>query len=80
MKGILNVAGEVALVAVHGVQRLEHPPTLMRAWLDADRSSCIVFIVDGLDPVLTRCSLLAFGGIPTPVDAGTLTPIGAAAR
>jgi G3E family GTPase len=60
VKGILNLAGEPAPVAIHGVQQLVHSPTHMAGWPDADRSSRIVFIVDGLDPALIRRSMAAF--------------------
>ncbi len=60
VKGILNVTGEAAPVAVHGVQHLVHPPIHMRAWPDRDRSSRIVFIVDGLQPDDIDRSLRAF--------------------
>ncbi len=60
VKGILNVAGSSAPVAVHGVQHLVHPPVHMTAWPDADRRSRLVFIVDGLDRGLIERSLQAF--------------------
>jgi G3E family GTPase len=60
VKGILNVAGETAPVAIHGVQHLVHPPVHMRAWPDRDRRSRIVFIVDGLAPRDIERSLAAF--------------------
>jgi G3E family GTPase len=60
VKGILNVAGSPAPVAVHGVQHLVHPPIHMAAWPDADRRSRLVFIVDGLDRGLVERSLRAF--------------------
>jgi G3E family GTPase len=60
VKGILNVAGSSAPVAVHGVQHLVHPPVHMTAWPDADRRSRLVFIVDGLDRGLIERSLKAF--------------------
>ena len=60
VKGILNVAGSPAPVAVHGVQHLVHPPIHMAAWPDADRRSRLVFIVDGLDRGLIERSLRAF--------------------
>jgi len=44
IKGILNVAGETAPVAVHGVQHLFHPPVMLDAWPDQDRHSRLVFI------------------------------------
>jgi G3E family GTPase len=57
VKGMLNVAGTDAPVAIHGVQHLVHPPVHMAAWPDRDRSSRLVFIVDGIDRVLIerRC-------------------------
>jgi G3E family GTPase len=60
VKGILNVAGSPAPVAVHGVQHLVHPPVHMAVWPDEDRRSRLVFIVDGLDRVLIERSLSAF--------------------
>jgi G3E family GTPase len=69
VKGILAVAGEEAPVAIHGVQHLVHPPQHMHAWPDADRRSRIVFIVQGLDPVMIERSLLVFMGLRAPVHA-----------
>lgn len=66
VKGILNLAGEVAPVAIHGVRYLVHNPVHMAAWPDEDRRSRVVFIVDGLDPDLIRRSLAAFNGLSTP--------------
>jgi G3E family GTPase len=63
VKGILNLAGEVAPVAIHGVRYLVHNPVHMAAWPDEDRRSRVVFIVDGLDPELVRRSLAAFNGL-----------------
>jgi G3E family GTPase len=60
VKGMLNVAGASAPVAVHGVQHLVHPPVHMTAWPDGDRRSRLVFIVDGLDRGLIERSLRAF--------------------
>src|SRR5262249_46779704 len=60
VKGILNVAGSRVPVALHGVQHLVHPPIHMSAWPDDDRSSRMVFIVDGLDRRLIERSLSAF--------------------
>ncbi|HYI06107.1 MAG TPA: GTP-binding protein, partial [Reyranella sp.] len=62
VKGILNVADTDAPVAIHGVQRLVHPPIHMSAWPDDDRRSRLVFIVDGLDRGLIERSLGAFMG------------------
>jgi G3E family GTPase len=44
IKGILNVAGETAPIAVHGVQHLFHPPVMLPGWPDQDRHSRLVFI------------------------------------
>jgi G3E family GTPase len=48
VKGILNLAGEAAPVAIHGVHHVFHPPVLLNAWTDDDRRSRIVFITRGL--------------------------------
>ena len=66
VKGILNLAGEAAPVAIHGVQHLIHNPVHMVRWPDEDRRSHIVFIVDGIDPDLVRRSLAAFIGLVMP--------------
>ncbi len=66
VKGILNLAGEAAPVAVHGVQHLVHSPVHMARWPDEDRRSHIVFIVDGIDPDLVRRSLAAFNVLAMP--------------
>jgi G3E family GTPase len=68
VKGILNVAGTDTPVAIHGVQHLVHPPRHMPAWPDGDRSSRLVFIVDGLERRLVERSLAAF--LHRPVVAG----------
>jgi len=60
VKGILNVAGEPAPVAIHAVQHLVHPPRHLGAWPDADRRSRLVFIARGLDPAAIERSFRAF--------------------
>ncbi|SEP73851.1 GTPase, G3E family [Devosia sp. YR412] len=60
VKGILNIAGDDRPVAVHGVQRLVHPPVHMSGWPDADRRSRLVFIMQDLDPALVRHSFEVF--------------------
>jgi G3E family GTPase len=72
VKGILNLAGEDAPVAIHGVQHLVHNPVHMAAWPDEDRRSRVVFIVDGLDPDLIRRSLAAFNGLGMPLGRADL--------
>ncbi len=66
VKGILNLVGEAAPVAIHGVRHLVHNPVHMAGWPDADRRSRIVFIVDGIEPELVRRSLAAFNAIGAP--------------
>lgn len=48
VKGILNLAGEAAPVAIHGVHHVFHPPVQLAAWSDSDRRSRLVFITRGL--------------------------------
>jgi len=50
VKGILNLIGEDAPVAIHGVHHVFHPPVQLEAWPDADRRSRIVFITRGVKP------------------------------
>ena len=61
VKGLLNLVGSDAPVAIHGVQRLVQVPTHLPAWPDADRRSRLVFITRGLDPTLIARSMRAFG-------------------
>ena len=49
VKGILNLIGECAPVAIHGVHHVFHPPVLLEAWPDSDRRSRLVFIARGLE-------------------------------
>jgi G3E family GTPase len=55
IKGVMNVAGEEAPVAIHGVQHLFHPPAALAAWPDADRRSRMVFITRDI----ARATILA---------------------
>jgi len=50
VKGILNLVGEVAPVAIHGVHHVFHPPVQLESWPDADRRSRMVFITRGIGP------------------------------
>ncbi len=61
VKGLLNLVGNDAPVAIHGVQRLVQVPTHLPAWPDEDRRSRLVFITRGLDPGLIARSMRAFG-------------------
>ena len=49
VKGILNLAGEAAPVAIHGVHHVFHPPVQLDGWPDSDRRSRIVFITRGIE-------------------------------
>lgn len=60
VKGILDIEGEDRPVAIHGVQRLVHPPVHMSAWPNDQRGSRIVFIVEGIDPKRIQNSLEVF--------------------
>ncbi len=60
VKGMLNVEGSATPVAIHGVQHLVHPPVHMAARPDDERSSRLVFIVDGLDRAAIEGSLRTF--------------------
>ncbi|SEE07886.1 CobW family GTP-binding protein [Bradyrhizobium erythrophlei] len=48
VKGILNLHGEAAPIAIHGVHHIFHPPVALAKWPDADRRSRIVFITRGI--------------------------------
>jgi G3E family GTPase len=50
VKGILNLIGETAPVAIHGVHHVFHPPVQLEGWPDADQRSRIVFITRGIAP------------------------------
>jgi G3E family GTPase len=58
VKGILNLVGESAPVAIHGVHHIFHPPVLLGAWPDSDHRSRIVFITRGIDPTELEASFL----------------------
>ena len=49
VKGILNLVGESAPVAIHGVHHVFHPPVMLDTWPDDDHRSRIVFITRGID-------------------------------
>ena len=62
MKGILNVTGLEAPVAVHGVQHLFHPPAMLDAWPSADHRSRLVFITQNIGEDAVREMLDAWAG------------------
>jgi len=49
VKGILNLIGESAPVAIHGVDHVFHPPVQLDAWPDDDHRARIVFITRGIE-------------------------------
>ncbi|WP_336080689.1 CobW family GTP-binding protein [Thalassospira sp. CH_XMU1448-2] len=57
VKGILNLVGEDAPVAIHAVQHIFHPPASLPAWPSDDHRSKIVFITKDLGPQVIRDSL-----------------------
>ncbi|KXF78158.1 cobalamin biosynthesis protein CobW [Paramesorhizobium deserti] len=78
VKGILALAGEERPVAVHGVQHLVHPPVHLAGWPSAERSSRLVFIVDGLDVNLLKRSFNAFalaGNVEARLQPGAASRI-----
>lgn len=79
VKGILNLAGQDRPVAIHGIQHLFHPPTLMPAWPAGDlRTSRIVMIVRDMETAPLEAALRAFvdaaegqaGSTPTTAESG----------
>ena len=57
LKGVLQVAGEDRPLVVQGVRGFLHPPVRLSAWPDADRSSRIVFITEGINEDAIRAAL-----------------------
>ena len=62
VKGILNLIGEDAPVAVHGVHHVFHPPVQLDAWPDADRRSRLVFITRDIAPADLHASFVEHVG------------------
>jgi G3E family GTPase len=61
IKGILNLKGQDRPVAIHGVQHVLHPPTLLSAWPEGDpRTSRIVFITQDLPRAVIEEGMRAF--------------------
>ncbi|WP_295882668.1 GTP-binding protein [uncultured Thiohalocapsa sp.] len=60
VKGILNLRGRPAPVAIHGVQHIFHPPVELPAWPSDDRRSRIVFITRDIPRETIEASLNAF--------------------
>ena len=68
VKGILNVAGADAPIAIHGVQTMFHAPTALPAWPNADVRSRIVFITRDLGQGAIEDSFRAFVTDPQPAE------------
>jgi G3E family GTPase len=60
IKGILNVAGSEAPVAIHGIQHMFHPPAMLPGWSGEDRRSRIVFITRDLERAWLEQSMAEF--------------------
>jgi G3E family GTPase len=60
IKGILNIAGSDAPIAIHGIQHLFHPPATLRGWSGEDRRSRIVFITRDLERAWLEQSMVEF--------------------
>ena len=60
VKGLLQVEGGETPVAIHGVQRLMHPPQHLAHWPDGVRGSAVVFIVEGLESARVIASWQGF--------------------
>ena len=60
VKGLVNIEGSDAPIAIHAVQHSFYPPARLARWPDADRRSRIVFIVEGLDEAFVAHTLDSF--------------------
>jgi G3E family GTPase len=60
IKGILDVAGSDAPIAVHGIQHLFHPPAALPGWGGAARRSRLVFITRDLERAWLERSMREF--------------------
>ena len=49
VKGLLNIAGFAAPIAIHGVQHVVHPPIHLPKWPNGNKRSRLVFITRELD-------------------------------
>ena len=60
IKGIVNVDGQDAPIAIHGVQHLFHDPVQLPEWPDEDHRTRVVFITRDLDPAVVETKLADF--------------------
>jgi G3E family GTPase len=69
VKGIGNFIGEARPIVFHGVQQLLHEPLRLDAWPDDDRTTRLVFIVQGLARSVIEDTITHFlreAGVTTP--------------
>lgn len=78
IKGLLNVPDWPGPVLLNAVQKFIHPPQHLSSWPGGDRSSRLVFIVEGLDPEAVRLSLLRFIETAAPQTAPAVSSQGPA--
>ena len=74
VKGILNITGSDAPVAVHGVQHMVYPPRHMKRWAHKPPGSRLVFVVEGISPELVRRSFEAFHALGNRISRQDHTP------
>lgn len=60
VKGIGHFIGEERPVVFHGVQQLLHEPIRLEHWADPDRTTRIVFIVQGIDETAIEATIAHF--------------------
>lgn len=70
IKGLLNIEGEDAPVAIHGVQHVFHPPARLTAWPPGARTSRLVFITRDLGPAAVGSVLESALGQPARGETG----------
>ncbi len=61
VKGIVRIHGQERPLAVHGVQHVFHPPTLLDCWPAGLAMSTLVFILDEMDPRIVLDAARAAG-------------------
>lgn len=62
IKGVLDIEGEPAPVAVHGVQHVFHPPAALDGWPDGPRRSRLVVIARDIGAAAIKETFEAFVG------------------
>jgi G3E family GTPase len=72
-KGLLFDRDRDVWIGVHGVRRFFHPPVHLMLPTPPACGACLVFITEGLDPVLIEDSYRRLGQDPSPVDDQRVT-------